>query len=80
MGCYRLPVWICAAAGLIPCLAFYVITEIPGLRLFTANHPAVMIPVLALMAACVALACTAGIRGRLAGVTRRSIVENIREL
>ena len=35
---------------------------------------------LALMAACVALACTAGIRGRLAGVTRRSIVENIREL
>ena len=80
VGCYRLPVWICAAAGLIPCLAFYVITEIPGLRLFTANHPAVMIPVLALMAACVALACTAGIRGRLAGVTRRSIVENIREL
>ena len=80
VGCYRLPVIVCAAAGLIPCLLFYAVTEIPGLRLFTANHPVVMIPVLVLMAACIALACIAGIRSRIAGVTRQSIVDNIREL
>ncbi len=79
-GCYRLPVLVSAAAGLIPCLLFYIVTEIPGLKLFTRNHPAVMIPVLAVMACCVALASVAGIRRRLSGVARQSIVENIREL
>ena len=39
-----------------------------------------MIPVLMLLACCVALACIAGIRGRMAGVARQSIVDNIREL
>ena len=34
VGCYRLPVWICAAAALIPCLLFYVITEFKTFRLF----------------------------------------------
>lgn len=80
VGCYRLPVWACAAAALIPCFLFYAITEIPGARLFTENHPLIMIPVLIAMAACVAAACIAGIRSRLAGVTRQSIVDNIREL
>ncbi|MBR2661570.1 MAG: ABC transporter permease [Clostridia bacterium] len=80
VGCYRLPVIVCAAAGLVPCLLFYAVTEIPGLRLFTANHPAVMIPVLVLMAGSIVLACIAGIRSRIAGVTRQSIVDNIREL
>lgn len=79
-GCYRLPVLASAAAGLIPCLLFYIVTEIPGLRLFTRNHPAVMIPVLAVMTGCAALASVAGIRRRLRGVASRSIVENIREL
>ena len=80
VGCYRLPLWICAAAGLVPSLLFYAITWMPGLKLFTRNHPLAMIPVLAVMAGCIALTCTAGIRGRLAGVTRQSIVDNIREL
>ena len=80
VGCYRLPVWICAGAALIPCLLFYAITEIPGLRLFSVNHPVIMIPLLALLAGLVALACIAGIRSRLAGVSRQSIVDNIREL
>ena len=80
VGCYRLPVWACATAGLIPCLLFYAVTAIPGLRLFTRNHPLVMIPVLCVLAAVIAMACTAGIRQRLAAVTRQSIVENIREL
>ena len=80
VGCYRLPVWISVAAAFIPCVLFYVITAMPGMRLFTANHPLIMIPVLVVLAVCVALACIAGIRGRLAGVARRSIVENIREL
>ena len=80
VGCYRLPVMVCAAAGLIPCLLFYAVTEIPTLRLFTANHPAIMIPVLVLMAVSIALVCIAGIRGRIAVVTRQSIVDNIREL
>jgi hypothetical protein len=80
VGCYRLPVWVSAAAAVIPCILFYVITALPGMRLFTSNHPGVMIPVIIALAACVALACTAGIRGRLAAVARRSIVENIREL
>ena len=78
--CYRLPAWISAIAAVIPCILFYVITALPGMRLFTHNHPAVMIPVIIALAACVALACTAGIRGRLVSVARRSIVENIREL
>ena len=80
VGCYRLPVWACAAAALVPCLLFYGITEIPGARLFTENHPLIMIPVLIAMAACVAAACITGIRERLAAVTRESIVDNIREL
>jgi len=80
VGCYRLPVLICAGAGLVPCLLFYVVTELPRARLFTENHPAIMIPVLAVMACCIALACIAGIRSRLAAVTRQSIVDNIREL
>ena len=80
VGCYRLPVLVCAAAGLIPCLLFYAVTEIPGLRLFSTNHPVIMIPVLALLAGCIALACVADIRRRLAGVCCQSIVENIREL
>lgn len=80
VGCYRLPVWVCAAAALVPCLLFYGITEIPGARLFTENHPLIMIPVLVAMAACVAVACITGIRERLEAVTRESIVDNIREL
>ena len=39
-----------------------------------------MIPALIVMAVCIALSCIAGIRGRLAVVTRQSIVDNIREL
>ena len=80
VGCYRLPVWVCAAAALVPCLLFYGVTEIPGARLFTENHPLIMIPVLVAMAACVAAACITGIRERLAAVTLESIVDNIREL
>ena len=80
VGCYRLPVWACAAAAIIPCLLFYAITEIPGARLFTENHPAVIIPILIAMAACIALVSIGGIRSRLAGITRQSIVDNIREL
>ena len=80
VGCYRLPVCICAGAALIPCLLVYAVREIPALRLFRDYHPVIMIPVLILLAACVVLACTAGIRGRLANVTRQSIVDNIREL
>ena len=80
VGCYRLPVWICAGVAMIPCLLFYAVSGIPALRLFTASHPLIMIPILAVLAVCVALACTAGIRGRLTGVARQPIVENIREL
>ncbi len=80
VGCYRLPVWICAGVAMIPCLLFYAVSGIPALRLFTVSHPLIMIPILAVLAGCVALACTAGIRGRLAGVARQPIVENIREL
>ena len=80
VGIYRLPVRICVAAGLVPCLLFYAVTEIPGLRLFTENHPVIMIPLLAVMACIIAVACVEGIRGRLAAVTRQSIVDNIREL
>ena len=80
VGCYRLPVWGCAAMGLIPSLLFYAVTALPGMRLFTTEHPLMVIPVLAMMAACIALACIVGIRSRLAAVTHQSIVDNIREL
>ena len=80
VGCYRLPVWMCSVTALVPNLAFYILTEFPGMRLFRENHPAIMIPILAVMTVCIALACIAGIRARLAAVTRQSIVDNIREL
>ena len=80
VGCYRLPVWICAALGLVLPVLFYVACAVSGMRLFTVQHPLLMIPVLAVMASCIALACTVGIRTRLAAVTRQPIVENIREL
>ena len=80
VGIYLLPVRVCVAAGLIPCLLFYAVTEIPGCRLFTENHPLIMIPLLVIMACIIAVACVEGIRSRLAAVTRQSIVDNIREL
>ena len=80
VGCYRLPVWTCAAAALVPCLLVYLLSPVPALRIFSRYHPLIVIPVLAAMAAVVALACIAGIRNRLAAVSRQSIVENIREL
>ena len=45
-----------------------------------ARYKWVMLGLLAVMAFCIALACTMGIRSRLAAVTRQPIVENIREL
>ena len=45
-----------------------------------AAHIVLLLTALALLAGCVALACIAGIRSRLAGVSRQSIVDNIREL
>ena len=80
VSCYRLPVWICAALGLAVPILFYLFSAVTGIRLFTVQHPLLMIPVLTIMAVCIALACTAGIRNRLAAVTRQPIVENIREL
>ncbi len=80
VGCYRLPVWICAALGLVIPVLFYGFCAVSGIRLFTVQHPFLLIPLLAVMASCIALACTAGIRSRLASVTRQPIVENIREL
>ena len=80
VGCYRLPVWIAAGAALVLPVLFYAVCRITGQRLFTVQHPAIMLPVLTAMAACIALACTAGIRSRLAQVSRQPIVENIREL
>ena len=80
VGCYRLPVWICAGMGLVIPVLFYAVCAVFGLRLFTVQHPLLLIPILAAMAACIALACTAGIRSRLAAVTRQPIVDNIREL
>ena len=80
VGCYRLPVWICAGIAMIPPVLFYLFCAVTGRRLFTVQHPFVMLPVLAVMAACIAAACVAGIRGRLAAVSHQSSVENIREL
>ncbi len=80
VGCYRLSAWICAGLGMILPVLFYTVCAVSGLRLFTAQHPLLILPLLAAMAACIALACIAGIRGRLAAVTRQPIVENIREL
>ena len=80
VGCYRLPVLICAGVALVPCLLIYAVQDIPALRLFTKYHPQIVIPALIVLAICVALACTEGIRARLAAVSRQSIVDNIREL
>lgn len=80
VGCYRLPVWISAGLALVLPALFYAVCGVIGQRLFTRQHPVIMLPVLACMAACIALACIAGIRGRLAQVSRQPIVENIREL
>ena len=80
VGCYRLPVWISAGIALIPCLLMYAVKDIRALRLFKDYHPQIVIPALVVLAILVALICIAGIRRRLAGVTRQSIVDNIREL
>ena len=80
VGCYCLPVWISSAAALIPCVILYAVRDVPALRLFRDNHPQIVIPLLIVLAVCVAVACIEGIRRRLAAVTRQSIVDNIREL
>ena len=80
VSCYRLQVWLCAGAALIPSLLIYAVSNVQALRIFTNYHPQIVIPVLAALAACMALICIAGIRGRLAAATRQSIVDNIREL
>ena len=82
VGCYRLPMIVAAAAGLILGAAFYLLFR--GLdaacHIFPAYHPEIILPLFAVLTALCFLCCLTGARARLEQVLRRSIVENIREL
>ena len=80
MGCYRLPLYVTAVAGLILGLIVYALILLYGKAMFPSYHPYLVIPLLLLLAALCVLCCLVGVRSRLRQILRRSVVENIREL
>ena len=81
MGCYRLPLLVTTAAGLLLALCLFILMGTAAYHYFLAGHHLVlMLPLMICMAALCALCCMAGIRGRLRQVLSKSVVENIREL
>ena len=80
LGCYRLPAMLSAVMGLALGLIAYVLMWRYATSAFPDYHPAIVIPVMAVLAAVCMLCCLLGVRVRLRQVLNHSIVENIREL
>ena len=80
LGCYRLPIIVTTAVGLLLAFTVFALMGIFLNNFFLTGHAAVTMPLMAVLAALCAMCCMAGVRGRLRQVLSRSVVENIREL
>ena len=81
LGCYRLPMIVTTAAGLLLALGLYILMGTLAYNYFlTFRHAIVTLPMMAVLAALCALCCMMGVKARLRQVLSKSVVENIREL
>ena len=82
MGCYRLPMIVSTAAGLLMAMALYLtMVVLDAVHLVSGSyHPAVILPIMAALAGLCLLCCLMGLKARLRQALNKSVVENIREL
>ena len=81
MGCYRLPLLVTTAAGLLLALCLFILMGTAAYHYFLASHHLIlMLPLMILTAALCALCCLIGVKARLRQLLNKSVVENIREL
>ena len=81
MGCYRLPMIVTTAIGLLLAFCLFILMGMVWNNYFLVNrHAAIILPLMIVLAALCALCCMIGVKARLRQVLNRSVVENIREL
>lgn len=81
MGCYRLPMLVTTAIGLLLAFCLFILMGTVWSNYFLVNrHAAIILPLMIVLAALCALCCMIGVKARLRQVLNRSVVENIREL
>ena len=78
LACYRLPLLLASAAGGTVGTGIYLLWRMN--QVFPKYHPAMVLPLFALLCVLCCVCCLAGVRVRLRLVLNRSVVENIREL
>jgi len=81
LGCYRLPMIVTTAIGLLLALCLLILMGTVWNNYFMMNrHALVILPLIVVLAALCALCCMIGVKARLRQVLNKSVVENIREL
>ena len=81
MGCYRLPMIVTTAIGLLLAFCLFILMGTVWSNYFLVNrHAAIILPLMIVLAALCALCCMIGVKARLRQVLSKSVVENIREL
>lgn len=81
LGCYRLPMMVTTAAGLLLAICLFILMGTVWKNYFQmGRHAAIILPLMILLAALCALCCMMGVKARLRQVLNKSVVENIREL
>ncbi|MBQ6961511.1 MAG: ABC transporter permease [Clostridia bacterium] len=81
LGCYRLPMIVTTAIGLLLALCLFILMGTVWSNYFLmGRHAVITLPLMILLAALCALCCMIGVKARLRQVLNRSVVENIREL
>lgn len=81
LGCYRLPMIVTTAIGLLLALCLFILMGTVWSNYFLmGRHAAIILPLMILLAALCALCCMIGVKARLRQVLNKSVVENIREL
>lgn len=80
LGCYRLPLILASAVGLAIGIVIYLFIRWRFELIFPKYHPAIVLPLFAVLCVLCCVCCLAGVRTRLRQVLNQSVVENIREL
>ena len=81
LGCYRLPMIMTTAIGLLLAFCLFILMGTVWSNYFLmSQHAAIILPLMIVLAALCALCCMIGVKARLKQVLSKSVVENIREL
>lgn len=81
MGCYRLPMILTTAIGLLLALCLFILMGTVWSNYFMmSQHAAIILPLMIVLATLCALCCMIGVKARLRQVLNKSVVDNIREL